>query len=121
MRGGWAVFYGNSGGCTPTPSRGSTSLADVCRQALPGCPIPAGRHQLPQGISTYLLGGGGGVTEPQQLEEIFGTSDTNSGKDLTLQEFLESLSRSQVNQLRSKVTAKTAYKAPPITAAARKK
>ena len=48
----------------------------------------------------------------QQLEEIFGTSDTNSGKDLTLQEFLESLSRSQVNQLRSKVTAKT-YKAPP--------
>jgi len=42
---------------------------------------------------------------------------------LTLQEFLESLSRSQVNQLRSKVTAKTAYKAPPIAAGkgARKK
>mmetsp|Transcript_39922 Transcript_39922/g.55499 ORF Transcript_39922/g.55499 Transcript_39922/m.55499 type:complete len:185 (+) Transcript_39922:254-808(+) len=47
-----------------------------------------------------------------QLEEIFGTSDTNSGKDLTLSEFLHSLSRSQVKQLRSKVTAKS-YKAPP--------
>jgi hypothetical protein len=69
------------------------------------------------------VAGGGGIADPQQLEEIFGTSDTNSGKDLTLQEFLESLSRSQVNQLRSKVTAKTAYKAPPITTAkgARKK
>eukprot|EP00959_Pyramimonas_sp_CCMP1952_P269072 5625551-Pyramimonas_sp.AAC.1 len=46
-----------------------------------------------------------------QLEEIFGTSDTNSGKDLTLSEFLQSLNMSQVRQLRSKVTAKT-YKAP---------
>jgi calmodulin len=48
----------------------------------------------------------------QQLEEIFGTSDTNSTKDLSLTEFLHSLNMSQVKQLRSKVTAKT-YKPPP--------
>lgn len=47
-----------------------------------------------------------------QLQEIFGTSDTNSDKNLTLTEFLHCLNVSQVKQLRSKVTAKT-YKPPP--------
>jgi len=41
-----------------------------------------------------------------QLEEIFGTSDTNSMKDLSLTEFLESLNSSHVKQLRSKAAAK---------------
>lgn len=49
----------------------------------------------------------------QHLEEIFGTSDLNSGKTLTLSEFLSSLHISQVKQLNSRVTAKT-YK-PPAT------
>ena len=43
----------------------------------------------------------------QHLEEIFGTSDINSGKSLTLSEFLQSLHVSQVKQLMSRVTAKT--------------
>lgn len=43
----------------------------------------------------------------QHLEEIFGTSDINSGKSLTLSEFLHSLHISQVRQLMSRVTAKT--------------
>lgn len=47
-----------------------------------------------------------------QLEEVFGTSDLNSGKILTLSEFLSCLHASQVKQLLNKVTAKT-YKAPP--------
>mmetsp|Transcript_1642 Transcript_1642/g.6238 ORF Transcript_1642/g.6238 Transcript_1642/m.6238 type:complete len:178 (+) Transcript_1642:146-679(+) len=42
-----------------------------------------------------------------QLEEIFGTSDTNSMKDLSLTEFLDSLNLSHVKQLRSKAAAKT--------------
>ena len=38
-----------------------------------------------------------------QLEEIFGTSDTNSGtRDLSLTQFLESLNASQSKQLRVK-------------------
>ncbi|GMH32255.1 hypothetical protein BSKO_00089 [Bryopsis sp. KO-2023] len=49
-----------------------------------------------------------------QLEEIFGTSDLNSGKTLSLTEFLRSLHANQVKQLRSRVTAKS-YKAPPPT------
>lgn len=49
----------------------------------------------------------------QHLEEIFGTSDLNSGKTLTLSEFLHSLHISQVKQLTTRVTAKT-YK-PPAT------
>jgi len=47
-----------------------------------------------------------------QLEEVFGTSDLNSGKILTLTEFLHCLHASQVKQLLNRVTAKT-YKAPP--------
>jgi calmodulin len=47
-----------------------------------------------------------------QLEEVFGTSDLNSGKTLTLTEFLNCLHASQVKQLRNRVTSKT-YKAPP--------
>lgn len=46
-----------------------------------------------------------------QLQDIFGTSDLNSGKTLTLTEFLSSLHASQVKQLRNRVTAKT-YVAP---------
>jgi hypothetical protein len=37
-----------------------------------------------------------------QLQDIFGTSDLNSGKTLTLTEFLSSLHASQVKQLRSR-------------------
>ena len=48
----------------------------------------------------------------QQLEEIFGTSDTNSMKDLSLTEFLKSLNTSHVKQLRSKAAAKS-YKPFP--------
>lgn len=48
----------------------------------------------------------------QQLEEVFGTSDLNSGKILNLSEFLSCLHASQVKQLLNRVTAKT-YKAPP--------
>jgi len=47
-----------------------------------------------------------------QLEEIFGTSDTNSMKDLSLTEFLKSLNTSHVKQLRSKAAAKS-YKPLP--------
>mmetsp|Transcript_1464 Transcript_1464/g.4989 ORF Transcript_1464/g.4989 Transcript_1464/m.4989 type:complete len:184 (-) Transcript_1464:201-752(-) len=58
----------------------------------------------------YLRFGKG--TLDQQLNEIFGTADTNSNRELTLTEFLDSLNMSQIKQLRSKVTAKT-YKPPP--------
>lgn len=42
-----------------------------------------------------------------QLEEIFGASDLNSGKTLSLTEFLRCLHMHQVKQLNSKVTSKT--------------
>jgi calmodulin len=51
-----------------------------------------------------------------QLEEIFGTCDLNSGKTLSLTEFLTSLHVSQVKQLRNRVTAKT-YRHPTPTPA----
>jgi hypothetical protein len=45
----------------------------------------------------------------QQLEEIFGTSDTNSGaRDLSPSEFLSSLNQSQAKQLRMKAAATAA-------------
>jgi calmodulin len=47
-----------------------------------------------------------------QLEEIFGTSDLNSGKTLGLAQFLASLRVSQVRQLNSRVTARS-YRPPP--------
>lgn len=47
-----------------------------------------------------------------QLEQVFGTADLNSGKILTLTEFLHCLHTNQVKQLLNRVTAKT-YKAPP--------
>lgn len=47
-----------------------------------------------------------------QLEEVFGTSDLNSGKLYSLTEFKQCLHASQVKQLLNRVTAKT-YKAPP--------
>lgn len=40
----------------------------------------------------------------QQLEDIFGTSDTNTGRELSLTEFLHSLNLSQVKQMRSKAS-----------------
>lgn len=63
----------------------------------------------------------GRVLLDSQLEQIFGTSDINSGKTLTLTEFLTSLHISQVKQLSVKVTAKN-YKAPtPTTKRSRKR
>ena len=50
----------------------------------------------------------------EQLEELFGTSDLNSGKELSLSEFLHSLHATQIKQLSQKVTAKT-YKPPGAT------
>eukprot|EP00955_Chlamydomonas_euryale_P114258 366262-Chlamydomonas_euryale.AAC.4 len=54
-----------------------------------------------------------------QLEEIFGTCDLNSGKLLTLTEFLHCLKANQVKQLLNRVTAKN-YKAPPPATKVRK-
>mmetsp|Transcript_33345 Transcript_33345/g.40313 ORF Transcript_33345/g.40313 Transcript_33345/m.40313 type:complete len:188 (-) Transcript_33345:676-1239(-) len=71
----------------------------------------SGTVSVEEAMQILYLRYGKGLLD-SQLEEIFGTSDTNSGKDLTLSEFLHSLNMSQVKQLRSKVTAKT-YKAPP--------
>jgi hypothetical protein len=52
----------------------------------------------------------------KQLEEIFGTSDTNSGtRDLTLTEFLLSLNASQSKQLKAKAAATAAAILPPRT------
>lgn len=45
-----------------------------------------------------------------QLEAVFGTADINSGKTLTLTEFLQSLQASQIKQLRSRPTMKQAGK-----------
>lgn len=42
-----------------------------------------------------------------QLEEIFGTSDLNSGKTLSLTDFLHCLHTHQVKQLNNKITPKT--------------
>ena len=65
-----------------------------------------------------------GTLKPQvharaQLEAVFGTADLNAGKTLTLSEFLACLHASQVQQLNSRVTAKT-YKAPPPAPAKRR-
>jgi len=47
------------------------------------------------------------LTRAQQLEEIFGTSDTNSGtRDLSLTAFLASLNASQSKQLRAKAESR---------------
>lgn len=48
-----------------------------------------------------------------QLEEVFGTSDLNSGKLYSLTEFKQCLHASQVKQLLNRVTAKS-YQAPPV-------
>ena len=71
----------------------------------------SGSVSVEEAMQILYLRYGKGMLD-QQLNEIFGTSDTNSGKDLTLSEFLHSLNMSQIKQLRSKVTAKT-YKPPP--------
>ena len=72
--------------------------------------LPASmRHRL---LSTHLHAG-------RQLEAVFGTADLNAGKTLTLSEFLACLHASQVQQLNSRVTAKT-YKAPPPAPAKRR-
>ena len=49
----------------------------------------------------------GRVLLDSQLEEIFGTSDLNSGKTLSLTEFMDSLHVHQVKQLNNKVTSKS--------------
>ena len=41
-----------------------------------------------------------------KLEEVFGTSDLNSGKTLSLTEFLSCLHQHQVKQLLNKATSK---------------
>jgi calmodulin len=46
-----------------------------------------------------------------KLEEVFGTSDLNSGKTLSLTEFLSCLHQNQVKQLLNRVTGKS-YKPP---------
>ena len=73
----------------------------------------SGSVSVEEAMQILYLRFGKGLLD-SQLEEIFGTSDTNSTKDLSLTEFLHSLNMSQVKQLRSKVTAKT-YKPPPPT------
>jgi len=73
----------------------------------------SGSVSVEEAMQILYLRYGKGLLD-SQLEEIFGTSDTNSTKDLSLTEFLHSLNMSQVKQLRSKVTAKT-YKPPPPT------
>ena len=45
-----------------------------------------------------------------QLEAVFGTADINSGKTLTLTEFMQSLQASQIKQLRSRPTMKQTTK-----------
>lgn len=46
------------------------------------------------------------------LEEIFGTSDLNSGRTLTLSQFLHSLHVSQIRQLNTRRTARNHQ--PPV-------
>ncbi|GAB4819032.1 hypothetical protein N2152v2_006078 [Parachlorella kessleri] len=45
-----------------------------------------------------------------QLEAVFGTADINSGKTLTLTEFMQSLQASQIKQLRNRPTMKQTMK-----------
>lgn len=78
----------------------------------------SGSVSVEEAMQILYLRYGKGMLD-QQLTEIFGTADTNSGKDLTLTEFLHSLNMSQIKQLRSKVTAKT-YKPPPPGGARKK-
>jgi calmodulin len=73
-----------------------------------------GRVSLEEAMQILYLRYGRQLLDAQ-LEEIFGTCDLNSGKTLTLTEFLTSLHVSQVKQLRNRVTAKT-YKPPPVVA-----
>ncbi|DBA76788.1 hypothetical protein WJX79_007068 [Trebouxia sp. C0005] len=72
----------------------------------------SGNVSLEGAMQILYLRYGRGLLDAQ-LEEIFGTSDLNSGKTLTLTEFLQSLHLSQIKQLRNRVTAKT-YKPPPL-------
>ena len=53
------------------------------------------------------------------LEEMFGTSDVFSGKELCLTEYLDSLHTIQIKQITAKITAKT-FKAPMPKAKTRK-
>jgi len=50
----------------------------------------------------------GSVDLDSQLEQLFGTSDINSGEELTLSEFLHGLNMSQEQQIRKKVKQKLA-------------
>ena len=53
------------------------------------------------------------------LEEMFGTSDVFSGKELSLTEYLDSLHAIQIKQITAKISAKT-FKAPIPKAKSRK-
>ena len=53
------------------------------------------------------------------LEEMFGTSDVFSGKELCLTEYLDSLHTMQIKQITAKISAKT-FKAPMPKAKTRK-
>lgn len=53
-----------------------------------------------------------------QLEAVFGTADINSGKTLTLTEFMQALQASQIKQLRSRPTMKQAAKGAGAAAVA---
>lgn len=70
-----------------------------------------GRISLEEAMQILYLRYGRQLLDAQ-LEEIFGTCDLNSGKTLSLTEFLTSLHMSQVKELRNRVTAKT-YQLPP--------
>eukprot|EP00877_Chromochloris_zofingiensis_P013655 jgi/Chrzof1/8543/Cz03g15030.t1 len=70
-----------------------------------------GRISLEEAMQIMYLRHGRAELD-SQLEEVFGTSDLNCGKTLSLTEFLSCLHANQVKQLLNRVTAKS-YKAPP--------
>mmetsp|Transcript_3065 Transcript_3065/g.11425 ORF Transcript_3065/g.11425 Transcript_3065/m.11425 type:complete len:170 (+) Transcript_3065:303-812(+) len=61
----------------------------------------SGSVSVEEATQILYLRFGNGLLD-KRLEEIFGTSDTNSTKDLSLTEFLKSVTPSCVKQLRSK-------------------
>mmetsp|Transcript_6970 Transcript_6970/g.19018 ORF Transcript_6970/g.19018 Transcript_6970/m.19018 type:complete len:95 (-) Transcript_6970:1963-2247(-) len=64
----------------------------------------SGSVSVEEAMQILYLRFGKGLLDTQ-LEEIFGTSDTNSTKDLSLTEFLQSVTTSHVKQLRSKLAS----------------
>jgi len=62
----------------------------------------SGSVSVEEATQILYLRFGNGLLD-KRLEDIFGTSDANSTKDLSLTEFLKSVTSSCVKQLRSKV------------------